>query len=362
MRVALLVTDLERGGTPIRIADTARGLRDLGLEPLVGCLAPLGPVGHDLSREGIGTFACEARSAWDFAAVGRLRRALSNSRPDIVHSTLLHANVAARLACRKLGIPLLTSTATIEVERRWHAAAERWTRNWDAGHVVGSQALADHVVRAFRRDAARVHVVPPMIARVPSRVDRRAARRSFGVPDGAFVVAWAGRLDPVKRVDLLMHTVDAMAECDVHLLIAGDGPERSTLPRLSATMRVKLLGWQDDLGPLLSAADLLAFPSRTEGVPNVVLQAMAFGLPVLASDIPAHRELAGEDRIALVPDERPASWTTAIAGMQDDPSRRTRLANAAQRWAAALLGTTRHCTALHALYTDVLRRTAPTPR
>ncbi len=264
MRIVLLVTDLERGGTPLRIARLARGLSRAGVDVHVGCLAPAGPVSADLARDGIPTFACDAAGARDWAAVKRLAARIRDLQPDLIHATLMHANVAARLVGQRCRVPVLTSTATIEVERQWHAWLERASSSFDAGHIVNSPALADHVVETFRVPRHKVHVIPPSIV-APSRIERDTAREMFSVDRDDFVVLWAGRLDPVKRIDVLIDCARELADLNARVLIAGDGPYHAEVERMVAESpvaeRIQLLGWQADVGRVMSAADVFCLPS-----------------------------------------------------------------------------------------------------
>ncbi len=361
MRIALLATDLERGGTPLRLARLARGLKQAGVEVSVGCLAPAGPVGLELESEGISTFACDAYSARDLFALRRLARHLRRIKPNLLHATLTHANVAARWVGRRLGIPVVTSTATVEVERRWHLMVERCTGGMDCGHVVNSQALADHVARRFRVPRERIHVVPPSIDAVPRRIERDPARAQLDLPRDAFVVLWMGRLDPVKRLDVAIRCTERLTEFPCHLLLAGDGPGRSQIENLvrrsPASRMIHLLGWQNDLAPVLSAADAFLFPSQTEGMPNAVLQAMAFGLPVVGSDIPALRELSGEEkRLLLVKGWDAGQYAAALRRLHEDEPLRRELGRRAADWARTHLDPNETVRATVALYERVLGR------
>jgi glycosyltransferase involved in cell wall biosynthesis len=359
MRVALLVTDLERGGTPLRLARLARGLKQAGVEVYVGCLAPPGPVGTALELDGVPTFECGARSSRDLLALRRLARHLRRIKPDLVHATLTHANVAARLVGDWLRIPVVTSTATIEVERRWHRVVERCTASLDRGQIVNSKALADHVARSFGVPRERIYVVPPLLDVVPRRIDRDRARGQLGVPADAFVVLWVGRLDPVKRLDVAVACAERLAEQRCHLLLAGDGPARAEVEALvrgsRASPRIHLLGWQTDLGPALSAADAFLFPSLTEGMPNAVLEAMAFGLPVVGSRIPALCELAGdEERLLLVSGEGPDGFVGALLRLYEEPELRRELGSRAAEWARGRFDQGRTVAATWAVYERVL--------
>ncbi|MDX2197814.1 MAG: glycosyltransferase [Phycisphaerae bacterium] len=358
MRVALLITDLHPGGAPLRIARLARGLRDSGVEVHVGSLAPPGRVGDELRAHGVPVFTANARGIADIGAFPRLRRELRRIQPDVLHSTLFHANVAARLVGRSLGVPVLTSTATIEVERPWHILLERLTVGWDCGQIVNSDALAGHV-----RD--RIGVGEDRIFRVPigveagKSVSRETALRELGLAPGPFRIAWAGRMDPVKRVELLIAALRKPALQQAELLLIGDGPRRAEWQRLAENLgvsrRVHWLGWRDSPRTPIAAADLFALPSRTEGLPNAVLDAMAAGVPVVASDIPATRELVGVPaRLRLV--SAPSAWAEALAQIRDEKAERERLAAAAREWIEAECQPAKMVAAHVAIYQRVIGR------
>lgn len=338
MRVMLLVTDFQRGGTPLRIARLARGLQAAGVEVFAGCLAPPGPVSADLESAGVPTFACDAEDARDFLALKRLSQHVRRIQPDVIHATLMHANVAARLVGVVQRIPVVASTATIEVERSWHRAIERATAGIERAHIVNSRALAEHIIRAFGIARGRVHIVPPSVDAMPAFVEHSAARAALAIPEHEFVVAWVGRLDPVKRLDLLIRCAEIMTSVPSRFLLVGDGPQRDAIEsslRLSNAARiVHMLGWRNDVTAVLAAADAFLFPSLTEGMPNAVLEAMASGLPIVASDIPVLRELSGDgERFVLVSGDEPQDFAAALLTLRDDVAARHALGERAAAWA-----------------------------
>jgi glycosyltransferase involved in cell wall biosynthesis len=362
VRVILLVTDHELGGTPLRLARLARGLRAAGVDVHAGCLAGRGPVTEWLESDGVATFSCDARGAMDVLALRRLAHHVRRLRPDLIHSTLMHANVAGRLVGWMCGVPVVSSTATIEVERRWHRVMERLTARMDAGHIVNSGVLGEHVIRAFHVPRERLHVVPPSLVEWPRELDRAAARAELRMPADEFVVAWVGRFDPVKRLDLLVRCAEMVRDQSVRFLLAGDGPARSSVERMlegsSAQAKVRLLGWRDDVVPLLRAADLFVFPSRTEGMPNAVLEAMACGLPIVASDLPVLRELAGDgERLRLVASDDPQDYASAVDELQVNEAARRELGAGAAAWARRHLDSQGTTNAVLGVYEHILRGT-----
>ncbi|MBL8879644.1 MAG: glycosyltransferase [Phycisphaerales bacterium] len=358
MRVALLVTDLERGGTPLRLAATARHLAARGVDVRVGCLRPPGPVSEKLNRTGIETFACGARSVSDVGAVWRLRNILRGFRPHLIHSTLFHANIAARIVGWTLRIPVVTSTATIEVERKWHLAIERLTQRCSAAHVVNSIALAEHLIRDLHIARRRIHVVPPFLE-TEDIPERAAARAKFGLGDHEFAVAWLGRFDVVKRLDLVIRAAEILSGSPYRFLLAGDGPARQALEKLirtsSVARRVTLLGWLEQPAELLTAADAFIFPSLTEGQPNALMQAMRAGLPIVASDIPAHRALRGDpQRLELVSSQEPAHYARALSEIRTNIAAARDMGERARAFALREFDSSASISALLSAYSHVL--------
>lgn len=293
----LLSTDLQRGGYPLRLARLARALPAHGVTPIVGCLAPRGPLNDELEAAGIETFAADARGAADVRCLARLARIVRHINPDILHAGLFHANLAARLVGRlDHARPIITSTATIEIERHWHRWLEAMTGGLSHRHLANSDSVAAHVVNDLGFDPARVVMIPNGLDL--AAIDRagRADRAELGLPTDQPLIAWAGRMDPIKELMTFVETIAMLrAVVPVHAVLIGDGPER---PRIAARVAelglagaVHFAGWRQDVVEWLKTADALLFPSRTEGCPNVVLEAMVAGCPVVASDIAPCRDL-----------------------------------------------------------------------
>jgi glycosyltransferase involved in cell wall biosynthesis len=155
--------------------------------------------------------------------------------------------------------------------------------------------------------------------------ERRAARERFGLPVDAFVAGGVGRHTPQKNFGLL---VDAAPE-DVVVALFGSGPEEAML-RARAGAHVKFLGAVRDRAAIYHAIDALVLPSRFEGLPMTVLEAMASGVPVLASAVDGVREIATHEADALLAASGDvAAFRSALARLRDDAALRRRLAEAA---------------------------------
>jgi GalNAc-alpha-(1->4)-GalNAc-alpha-(1->3)-diNAcBac-PP-undecaprenol alpha-1,4-N-acetyl-D-galactosaminyltransferase len=262
--------------------------------------------------------------------LGTIRRSFREAAPDAVISFVDKANVLAVLASRGLRIPLIISERTDPSRRslgRW------WNALRDLAYpradilVFQSQAVLDWFPARVRRKGVVIpNPVPAAPAvELPPR-DNRAKR----------IVAM-GRLFPVKGFDLLLEAFAriALKEPDWALDIWGEGPERSALEaqarRLGLDGRVRFPGLTERPLEILRGADLFVLSSRAEGFPNVLVEAMACGLPVISADFGgAAKEIIrdGVDGV-LVPPENPVTLASAMARLMSDPGARAALARRA---------------------------------
>jgi glycosyltransferase involved in cell wall biosynthesis len=257
----------------------------------------------------------EVDSRWDWAGMARTWRALGRERADLLHVHHVWPAADRYLAplADSAGVPRLVVTE--HIEGRAHSSAQRALkrRELERAEVVTavSGAVADSLVRDYGVDRARVRVVPNGAELPDEEREARAARRlreQLGATAARPLWVCAGRLEEQKGQDVLLDALAALRgrDRDFVVLLAGDGSQRAALERRAAALglgeRVRFPGQVDDLGPLLAAADAVVMPSRWEGMPLVLLEALARARPVVASAVGGVPEVAVDGEHArLVP-------------------------------------------------------------
>jgi glycosyltransferase involved in cell wall biosynthesis len=230
--------------------------------------------------------------------------------------------VAAAMVAKALGLPLAISARGTDINlipeipfarRRMIEAA-----NQAKALIAVSQALKDRMA-ALGMPSDRIHVLRNGVdMTLFAPVDRSAARARLELADTGTIIAGVGNLVPEKGFDLL---IEAAADSSFRLLLVGDGPERASLCSLAdrlAPGRVEFRGNmpQADLRYVYSAANVLALPSLREGWPNVLLEAIACGTPVVAAGVGGVREIIGEGAPGAIVASRAASdWKDCLGAM-----------------------------------------------
>ncbi len=366
-KITFLITDLRVGGVPLHLLRLATGLAGRGWRPEVICLADDGPVGSRLREAGVPVQACGARQPTDLFALWRLWRALIARPPALLHAMLFHANLAARVVGPLSGIGvsrILCEIQTVEVERHWHLWMDGLTHRLCRLEIGNSPSVVEHLGLQARIPRRRLLCMWGAVD--VSRFARAEPldRASLAVGPAEPLLVWTGRLDPIKGFEeMLAGFSRAVGSGPGRLLLVGEGPYRPAVERLIGELglggRVELLGRRDDVPGLLRSADLFLFCSRTEGLPNSLLEAMAAGLPIVATDVPGCRDLIRHGRTGwLARSGDAASIAAGIRGVLGDPALATRLGRAAREWVGVQADQAGWLDRWEALYHAILGRSS----
>lgn len=318
MRIALTITELDPGGAEKCLVQLAICLAARGHEVEVIALGPTpnSSLGSSPNRTLLTDQLTQAGVPWKLGnaagllslprVVRWLRTELQRIQPDVVQSMLFHANVVTALANRKLAIPHLGG-ARVGEPSRLRRFAEQWAAGRMRKMVCVSQEVARQYAGAIPQD--KLVIIPNGIPAAEfslSVCDRPPELRQI-LPNGQTpYFIFVGRLSEQKGILPLIKKTDLLLENlpDHHLILLGDGPLRSqiqeSINKSRNATRVHLLGWRPQAGPWIAHSRALLLPSRYEGMPNVVLEAMSVGKPVVVFAVEGVAELLGEQSEQVV--------------------------------------------------------------
>ncbi|MGH9268216.1 MAG: glycosyltransferase family 4 protein, partial [Acidimicrobiales bacterium] len=343
LRLLLVIDSLvASGGAEQSIASIAPELIRRGMQVDVAYLHDRPGLQPQLSAAGASLFYISGGPA---RAVPRLAELVRRRQVDLVHTTLFEADLAGRLAAFLTGRPCVSSLVNTSYGpehrndpglRAWKVRAAQLADAGTAPLVNRFHAITEHVadVMAVRLciRRSRIEVIPR--GRDPAALGRRdparraRARSLLGVHHDVPVLLAAARQEHQKGLDVLVGAMPTVLRSypDALLLLAGRaGNQTRSLNELIGSFElgaaVRLLGVRDDIADLMAAADVFVSPSRWEGLGSVLIEALALEVPIVATDLPAIREVVGTgpDPVGtLVPPEEPESLATAVlATLQD---------------------------------------------
>lgn len=323
MRIDLLTTELRTGGAERCLTELALGLQAAGDQVRVFSLAPLPRTGttdrpslqERLSDEGnrdellrrllaagIEVTSGGAESVWSLRRTyAAARRWLEAGKPEVLQTFLYHGNLLGTLAGAAAGVPVRVGGVRVAQPRPWRWWSERWAVRRMHAVVCVSRSVEEFAKQRLRPPRGTRLLTIPNGVRVETLAG--ASPRDWtrdGVRAASRVLLFVGRLHPQKGVDLLLRSAPELLERhpDAALVIVGSGPLEAAVERAVAALpagRAVHLPWQSDVASLYAGAELVVVPSRFEGMPNVVLEAMAAARPVVAAEVEGVAELLGEE-------------------------------------------------------------------
>jgi sugar transferase (PEP-CTERM/EpsH1 system associated) len=337
-----VVLSLDVGGLERNVVNQVREGQKLGQRVSVVCLERPGTLASRVRELGARVISLDKRAGLRPGMILRMRRALAVLRPDVVHTHQLASLLYGGIAARTIGVPVVLHTE----HGRERYATRRKTRLLGriAGHfadrfycLTGDMASA---VRAAGVAEGRVCLIQNGIdisTFTEAVCDRDALRQSLSIPPDAPVVGTVGRLSEIKRQDVLICAFARVRDTfpDAHLVIVGDGPLledlRSLADGIGIAEAVHFVGYQPHSAPYLRAMDVFALTSRSEGMPQAVLEACVMGLPVVASRVGGLPEVINDGVTGILCEPEDDQGTAdALCVLIGDPQKRRELGAAAK--------------------------------
>ncbi|MCL5105167.1 MAG: glycosyltransferase [Armatimonadetes bacterium] len=363
MRVLQVCPTSGPGGAESIVISLSGALAAYGIEVVAASSGTEPYLYEKLSEIGVPTV--RLKSAGPRSLAGEIGEVVKCYRPDIVHSHMWDANLPAALAGFTLRLPVvLTVHSTVyELESLKRRIAYALLSRWVPSLIAVSDSVASELIRsgAVADKVRRIHNGTDV-----SRFARRGGdslRLELGIPSDAPVAGMIANLRPAKDHALL---IEAAAQVirripDAHFIITGDGcgTDCATLTehcsRLGVGERVHLAGFRDDIPAALGALDVFVLATKIEGLPVSVIEAMAAGLPVVASHVGGVHELVEEGVTGyLVPAGNRDALADCVTELLSDSDLRARFGEAGCRRAGALFSLEAMAAAHRELYTECI--------
>ncbi len=360
------------GGPEKTILRSPRGLQPYGYRGVCVYLHPPGDAGFLELRQKAALLDAPLvgipdRGPWDFRVLGAGYRVCRRLRPAIWQGHDYKTNFLGLLVSRVWPVRLVSMVHGWTVEGRrirlYYRLDRLWLRFYERVICVSEDLRAECIRWGVRPERSVVIENAVDLSEYQRRLPPEEAKRRLGLEPSALVVGNVGRLSPEKGLAKLIEAIAQLHQeaVPVELLLVGDGPQRQQLHHLAnqrgITDRVHLVGYQTDPRPWYEAMDLFVSNSIREGLPNVLLEAMALEVPVLATRIAGvTRLIEPEQNGLLIEPGDQAGLTAAMRRMLADPELRGRLALAGRKTVETRYSFQARMAKVAAVYDELLSR------
>lgn len=355
------------GGVERQLSAVLRNYDRQKIMPFVCSLSDRGEIGLEIQAMGIEVICLNNLGhRFSIALVSDLIRIMKGKKIDVVRTHQYHANLYGRIAALLCGIPCIIPSIH-NVYTRDRKIHRRILNNllgrFSDAVIAVSEAVKDEVAAYDYIPGDRLRVIYNGVEEARfSGNEGSAIRTEFNLPENAVIVGNVGRLTLQKGQQYLIEAVASIKNDfpELRLLIVGDGPDRTALLCLAREKgveeRVIFTGSRHDVPNLLAAMDIFVFPSLWEGLPNALVEAMAAGKAIIATDIRPNREVLGSEEAGLFVTEKDSnSLASGISALIRNKPLARQLGSAAQARAFSRFTTTGTVHAYTTLFQDILR-------
>lgn len=346
-RILHVITRLPIGGAERMLIGVLRNLDHDRFTSEVCCIQDRGELATEVEGMHIPLHALGLMRSnrFDYLVVKALRRLIRERRIDLVHCHLYHANLYGRLAAWRERVPAIASVHNTYIRHKWHRHfINRLLARISFRVTAGSADVEKDIL-------CHDHVGPEKLVRLPncidldrtySALDTSEAKERIGLDPANVVIGTVGRMEEQKGHAILLDAFSLLRSMpgvpadSLRLLVVGDGrlkpATEARAARLGITDACRFPGSITHLGDVYRAIDVFVMPSLWEGLSLAMLEAMAAGLPMVATDVGGVRDVLGDNRYGLlVPPGDPVVLAQALAKLLIDPQKRCELADSGRR-------------------------------
>lgn len=338
-----------RGGTEIHLFELATRLEAYGYHPIVCNLGGEEPVLTQLAEAGVETWPRELVRLYmpEGRSVARsVAREAASRNVQVVHTFHFKSDWMGPRVARRLGCPLVSSRRDLGFHRTAvHNFVYRIVKQRVDAFIAPSEAVRQVMIRQDHLDPARVHVIYNGLdrARFEQTQDRAAAREALGLPCRGPVIGMVSGFRPIKDHPTLLKAMRRIVDDhpEAHLALVGEGTEEAKLREMTAELgldgSVTFTGPTKDVPRALAAMDIFVLSTHSEGMSNAIIEAMAAGLPVVASDVGGNAECVADGATGyIVPHEDADALAGRLAELLYDSSKAAAFGAAGRRRVAEL--------------------------
>lgn len=328
-KILHLITGLEIGGAEMMILKTLPKMQ-AAFDNRVYCIMGHGPMGERLEKAGIHVYYLNLKNIFDLSIIIRFKKIAKEFQPDILVTYLIHADIFGRILGRIFGIKKIICSVRAKLIQPKYLPLlflDAITSPLVTHYHFNSQAVADMYHKFFFLPKRKITVIPNglELEKYNIQIDIQKKKQELGLPLDKKIIGCVAKLRKQKGHQYL---ISAFAEVlknnkNVFLLLVGDGDERKSIEKqthdLGITEDVLLIGNRDDIPELLQIIDIFVLPTLFEGMSNALMEAMAAGKPIIATDIPENKELINDNVSGiLVPTKNPAAIAKNIQELITD--------------------------------------------
>lgn len=340
-RVVHLIESLGNGGCENMLLRTLPLLPEF--EHRIITLREPGELALRFENAGISLRSIGQRSLLDMASYGRLLHEVRQYHPQVILTYLFRADLVGRLFLRtRVSEPVIPFLRTTYNNWRYAPARlfEKLTKHLVPRYLANSEAVKNYYEKRIRIPKGRIEVLPNGVDMgAYAAHDREEVRRGLSVAEDDTVIVCVANLHPNKGHRDLLEAFRALSpeHQGLRLILVGDGTERTHLEdqaaRLGIADKVRFLGKRDDVPELLAASDIFVLPTFFEGLSNALLEAMASGLPCVATDIPENRQLITDGLNGILfPPRNPSALARQVSSLLREKGLRVRLGSEARKF------------------------------
>lgn len=327
-RILHLITGLEIGGAEMMLLKVLPGLGD-DFENWACCIRGRGPVGKKMEDLGIHVEYLDLKNVFDISIISKFKKIIDEFQPDILVTYLIHADLFGRILGRIFGIKKIVCSVRVKLTGIKYLPlllVDGLTSFLVDNYHFNSKTVAELYSRYLLVPSRKIHIIPNGIdvSKFENSIDKQFVRKLLGLTQSYPLILCVGRLENQKGQKYLIKAIKELIirKQLVYLALAGDGGNREKLEKYARGLGISeyifFLGRRSDVPVLLRTADVFVLPSLYEGMSNAIMEAMAAGVPVVATRIKENEELITEDETGtLVAKRNSSEISTAIATILD---------------------------------------------